>query len=208
MPQLQCLIVALLVLNVVSQQPGHQKDNKHPPISYSECTAPGSCTSSTGGIVLDANWMWTHTTDGYKNCFTGNTWDSTECPDDDTCAKNCALDGGDYPTTYGVTSSGNEMSIKLVTTTSTGTNVGARTYLMEDDSTYKMFKLLNKEFAFDVDVSKLPCGVNGALYFVEMDADGGMAKYPGNKAGAKYGTGYCDAQCPQDLKFINGAANV
>ena len=27
------------------------------------------------------------------------------------------------------------------------------------------------------------------------------------QAGAKYGTGYCDAQCPHDLKFINGEAN-
>ncbi|KAG6851796.1 hypothetical protein C0991_005905, partial [Blastosporella zonata] len=34
-----------------------------------------------------------------------------------------------------------------------------------------------------------------------------MAKYPTNKAGAKYGTGYCDSQCPQDLKFIAGKAN-
>ena len=41
-----------------------------------------------------------------------------------------------------------------------------------------------------------------------MDADGGAAKYANNKAGAKYGTGYCDAQCPRDLKFINGEANV
>ena len=40
-----------------------------------------------------------------------------------------------------------------------------------------------------------------------MDADGGMSKYPGNKAGAKYDTGYCDAQCPCDIKFINGEAN-
>ncbi|KAG6858088.1 hypothetical protein C0991_003639, partial [Blastosporella zonata] len=35
-----------------------------------------------------------------------------------------------------------------------------------------------------------------------------MAKYPTNKAGAKYGTGYCDSQCPQDIKFIAGQANV
>lgn len=56
-----------------------------------------------------------------------------------------------------------------------------------------MFKLLNREFSFEVDVSKLPCGANGAVYFVEMDADGGMAKNPTNKAGAAYGTGYCDA---------------
>jgi len=41
-----------------------------------------------------------------------------------------------------------------------------------------------------------------------MDQDGGLSKFPGNKAGAKYGTGYCDAQCPRDLKFINGEGNV
>jgi len=57
-----------------------------------------------------------------------------------------------------------------------------------------------QEFTFDVDVSQLPCGLNGALYFSEMPADGGMSKYPANKAGAKYGTGYCDSQCPRDIK--------
>lgn len=69
---------------------------------------------------------------------------------------------------------------------------------------YQILKLLGQEFTFDVDVSNLPCGLNGALYFAQMDADGGMARWPGNKAGAKYGTGYCDAQCPQDIKFIDG----
>jgi cellulose 1,4-beta-cellobiosidase len=72
---------------------------------------------------------------------------------------------------------------------------------------YQMFKLKGKEFTFDVDVSNMPCGLNGALYFVEMAADGGKSKYPSNAAGAKYGTGYCDAQCPHDLKWINGEAN-
>ena len=95
------------------------------------------------------------------------------------------------------------MTLKFVTKSS-GTNVGSRTYLMETDTKYQMFNLINKEFTFEVDVSKLPCGLNGALYFVEMDKDGGMGKYSTNKAGAKYGTGYCDAQCPHDIKFING----
>lgn len=40
-----------------------------------------------------------------------------------------------------------------------------------------------------------------------MEADGGAGKYPTNRAGAKYGTGYCDAQCPHDIKWINGKAN-
>ncbi|KAG5634709.1 hypothetical protein H0H81_001041 [Sphagnurus paluster] len=76
---------------------------------------------------------------------------------------------------------------------------------MNSDTQYEMFKL-NQEFTFDVDVSKLPCDLNGALYFSEMDADGGASKYPTNEAGAKYGTGYCDSQCLQEIKFIAGEA--
>ena len=75
---------------------------------------------------------------------------------------------------------------------------------MADDEKYRLFNLLNKEFTMDVDVSNLPCGLNGAVYFSEMDEDGGLSRFEGNKAGAKYGTGYCDSQCPQDIKFING----
>jgi cellulose 1,4-beta-cellobiosidase len=67
-------------------------------------------------------------------------------------------------------------------------------YLMASETKYEMFKLLNNEFTFDVDMSKIGCGLNSALYFVSMDADGGMSKYSSNKAGAKYGTGYCDTQ--------------
>lgn len=97
------------------------------------------------------------------------------------------------------------MKLNFVTKGSYSTNIGSRNYLMKDEKTYQMFNFTgNQEFTFDVDVSKLPCGFNGALYFVSMDSDGGMSKYPGNKAGAKYGTGYCDAQAPRDLKFING----
>ncbi|PLW06683.1 hypothetical protein PCANC_25185 [Puccinia coronata f. sp. avenae] len=40
---------------------------------------------------------------------------------------------------------------------------------------YFMFKLKNREFSFTVDVFKLPCGLNGALYFSAMDEDGGKA---------------------------------
>jgi cellulose 1,4-beta-cellobiosidase len=73
---------------------------------------------------------------------------------------------------------------------------------MADDKNYEMFNPLNQEFTFDVDVSHLPCGLNGALYMVSMPKDGGLSDT--NKAGAAYGTGYCDSQCPRDLKFIGG----
>ena len=65
--------------------------------------------------------------------------------------------------------------------------------MLNTNSTYQMFKLKNKEFTFTVDVSNMPCGLNGALYFVEMPEDGGMSEFPTDKAGAAYGTGYCDA---------------
>ena len=88
-------------------------------------------------------------------------------------------------------------------------NIGSRVYLLsQDDTTYEMFNLKNQEFTFDVDMSNLPCGLNGALYFVEMDADGDKSRFPSNVAGSKYGTGYCDAQCARDLKFVGGKGNV
>merc|ERR1712176_1458481 len=70
-----------------------------------------------------------------------------------------------------------------------------------------MLYLKDREFAVDIDVSELYCGMNGAMYFIEMDEYGGKG-LGNNNAGAKYGTGYCDAQCPHDIKFISGEANV
>jgi len=154
--------------------------------------------------------MGVHQVGQPKNCYTGSTWDKTICPDPVTCAQKCEVGSAssEYTSTYGVIANGNDLTLKFVTQGPYSKNVGSRNYLMEDASSYKLFQLKNKEFTFDVDVSNLPCGLNGALYFVEMDADGGLSKHPGNKAGAKYGTGYCDAQCPQDLKFIHGEANI
>ncbi|KAF2842751.1 glycoside hydrolase family 7 protein [Patellaria atrata CBS 101060] len=187
---------------------GTQQTETHPGMTWQQCSSGGSCSSKQGKIVLDANWRWLHTKEGYTNCYTDNEWNSTICSDNAACATSCALDGADYTGTYGINAGSNSLKLTFVTEGQYSTNIGSRTYLMESDTKYQMFNLLNNEFTFDVDVSNLPCGLNGALYFVSMDADGGMAKYSTNKAGAKYGTGYCDAQCPRDLKFINGQANV
>ncbi|TGO90293.1 hypothetical protein BPOR_0070g00050 [Botrytis porri] len=192
------------LLGAGAQQVGTSTAETHPALTVQKCAAGGTCTDEADSIVLDANWRWLHSTSGSTNCYTGNTWDATLCPDAATCTANCALDGADYEGTYGITTSGDSLKLSFVT----GSNVGSRTYLMDSETTYKEFALLGNEFTFTVDVSKLPCGLNGALYFVPMDADGGMSKYSTNKAGAKYGTGYCDAQCPRDMKFVNGTANV
>ena len=201
------LLLAAFLGVAQAQQVGTNTAEVHPSLTWQKCTTGGSCTSQNGKVVVDANWRWVHKTGGSVNCYTGNEWDTTICPDDVTCATNCALEGADYSGTYGVTASGSSLRLNFITQ-AYQKNIGSRLYLMADDSKYEKFQLLNQEFTFDVDVSNLPCGLNGALYFVDMDEDGGMARYPANKAGAKYGTGYCDSQCPRDLKFINGQANV
>jgi len=166
--------------------------------------------------TLDANWRWVHGVQcsgegpyqqcsSSGNCYTGTTWDNQLCPDPETCAQSCALEGvtsQEYASTYGVKPIPGGVELGFVT----GSNVGSRLYLTDNERSYKMFKLKNREFSFDVDVSALPCGLNGAVYFSEMEADGGFGG--GNQAGAKYGTGYCDAQCPHDVKFVSGEANI
>ncbi|KAK7427287.1 hypothetical protein QQZ08_006223 [Neonectria magnoliae] len=200
-------VASALIAVARAQQVCTSTTETHPALTWSKCTTSG-CTDVQGSVVVDANWRWAHTVDGSTNCYTGNKWDAKLCPDGETCAEKCCVDGANYASTYGVTTSGDQLSVGFVTVGPYATNVGSRLYLMEDESTYQMFTLLGNEFTFDVDVSGISCGLNGALYFVSMDEDGGKAKYTGNKAGAKYGTGYCDAQCARDVKFINGVANV
>lgn len=197
---------ALLATARAQQACTLNSENK-PALTWSKCTSSG-CNNVRGSVVVDANWRWTHSTDSSTNCYSGNTWDKTLCPDGKTCASKCCLDGADYSGTYGVTSSGSQLNLKFVTVGPYSTNVGSRLYLMEDDNNYQMFDLLGNEFTFDVDVNNIGCGLNGALYFVSMDKDGGKSRYSTNKAGAKYGTGYCDAQCPRDVKFINGVVSI
>ncbi|KAJ6114832.1 Glycoside hydrolase family 7 [Penicillium sp. IBT 16267x] len=111
----------------------------HPSLTWEKCASGGSCTEQSGSVVVDANWRWVHDINSSTNCYTGNTWDATLCPDDTTCAANCALDGADYSGAYGVTTDGSSLTLGFVT----GSNFGSRLYLMEDDSTYQIFQLLN-----------------------------------------------------------------
>merc|ERR1712130_2511 len=175
------------------------------------CGSSG-CTTKHTSVVIDSNWRWTHVKGETTNCYTGNLWDPDLCPDAATCSKNCEIEGADkeYSNTYGVESSddANSLSLKFVTEGPYTTNIGSRLYMLNagSEDKYKMFRLKNREFTFTVDDSQIDCGLNGALYFVAMEQDGG-AKRHGN-SGAKYGTGYCDAQCPHDLKWINNEANM
>ncbi|PKS05014.1 hypothetical protein jhhlp_008380 [Lomentospora prolificans] len=201
------LAYASLIAAAAAQGVGTEQSETHPKMTWKKCTAPGNCQTVNGEVVIDANWRWLHVDGGYENCYDGNDWTS-ECSGESDCTSKCVVEGADYSKTYGVKASGDSLSLQFVTKHEYGTNIGSRMYLMNGSDKYQMFKLMNNEFTFDVDLSTLDCGLNGALYFVMMDEDGGKAKYSTNKAGAKYGTGYCDAQCARDLKFVGGKANV
>lgn len=180
---------------------GTQQTETHPKMTWQRCTGKGgsSCTNVNGEIVIDANWRWLHDKNGYTNCFDGNEWNTTACPDNGACTKNCAVEGSDYRGTYGITTSGSQLSLKFITKGQYSTNIGSRTYLMKDASNYEMFNLIGNEFTFDVDLSQLPCGLNGALYFVSMPQKGH------GTPGAKYGTGYV---LPLPFLWCSNPANV
>lgn len=205
MPSHQTTSVLLsLAALVAAQQPGDSTPETHPPITWEECTAPGACTTVTGSVVIDANWRWTHNTGGYANCYTGNEWNEEFCPDSATCTENCVIEGAEYASTYGVTTDGSAVTLAF----KTNDNIGSRLYFLSDDDTYAMFTMNGNEIAFDVENSEIGCGLNGAVYFVSMDADGGKERYPTNTAGARYGTGYCDSQCARDLKWVGGLVSI
>jgi len=193
-----------------AQQLGTNKKEQHPEITVASCTKSGGCKAEVRSVTMDAQWRWLHDArpNKYRNCISGSPpeWDSSVCISASDCAENCALEGisaTDYEHVYGVSKVPDGISLRF----RTGEAVGSRVYVMEDDDTYKMFTLLNKEFTIDVEGADLVCGMNGAIYFVEMEANGGLGTR-GNTAGALLGTGYCDAQCPHDLKFIGGEANL
>lgn len=123
--QTAALFALALTSAAHGQLVGTYQTETHPKLPWQKCTKGGSCvTQSAGAVVLDSNWRWVHNKDGYTNCYTGNKWDSTICANNKACASNCALDGADYAATYGITVSGNALTMKFVTNNSNGKNIG------------------------------------------------------------------------------------
>eukprot|EP00438_Fugacium_kawagutii_P019813 Skav227908 [mRNA] locus=scaffold146:80936:90778:+ [translate_table: standard] len=192
-----CLAIAM------AQQPGTLKTEGNLTISVKECDA-NECTTKSHKLFLDANWRWIRTED-FENCHAGNAWDDSICADATTCAQKWqaeAVDAEGYEKTYGITAVPGGVQLNLVTKDGENRNLASRLFLLEDDDNYKLFDLNNCEFALDVDSSTVQCGMNGAMCFVEMAANGGL-DLGANKAGAKFGTGYCDAQRPYDETWYN-----
>ncbi|OAA55269.1 beta-glucanase [Niveomyces insectorum RCEF 264] len=205
-PARMALALAVALRSVSAQQVGNNTPEVHPHLTTWSCTNGGGCTPQNTSIVLDSGYRWIHTIGGYQNCnLPGGGLNKTLCPDAATCAQNCVLEGVNYTATGIHTQSNNSHSSLTLDMYVDGHGSSPRVYLLGEDGNYEALRLVNREFTFDVDMSKLPCGMNGALYLSEMSLSGGKSGL--NRAGAAMGTGYCDAQCPV-ADFLNGEANV
>jgi cellulase len=202
---LQTLALSALAAVAGAQQPGTSTAEVHPQLTTWKCTTSGGCVQQSTSVVLDWNYRWIHTSSG-TSCTTSSGINTSLCPNQATCSQNCFIEGVNY-TASGVTTSGDTLTMRQYMKNSAGTtsSVSPRLYLLGEDGDYVMLKLNGQEFSFDVDLSTLPCGENGALYLSEMDKTGGRNQY--NTGGANYGSGYCDAQCPVQT-WTNGTLNT
>ncbi|KZL85552.1 exoglucanase 1 protein [Colletotrichum incanum] len=214
---MRCLLVpGLLALLVEAQKAGNIIRQVHPNLSWKKCsndtTGAATCETVNSKVVIDAGWRWTHRTNSFLNCYTGNNWDREYCSTNDVCTAGCLIEGTDPASlkeTFGITTDGSKLSQQVLTSHASGTTRNSRVFLLEEGTErYQTFTLMGNEFAFDVELSSVECSINSALYFVAMDPDGGKGKYPTNEAGANYGTGYCDASCTRTNRFVGGKTNA
>ncbi|RBQ91614.1 hypothetical protein VDGD_07825 [Verticillium dahliae] len=199
-PTLSTLGLATLFMGLVSAQKPINGEDNHPPIKTWKCSHADGCVEKTNYIVLDSLIHPVYQAANGENCGSwGNAPPKSACPNKEECAENCVMEAIKDYEPYGVKTSGSSLTLHQLFE---GRQVSPRVYFLDETKQeYEMLQLTGNEFTFDVDVSRLPCGMNSALYLSEMLADGGKSEL--NKGGANFGTGYCDAQC-FTTPFING----
>ncbi|KAK3319408.1 cellulase, partial [Apodospora peruviana] len=195
--------LAALLAGVASAQKPGTGPEVHPKLITQRCTKDG-CKEATNYVVLDALAHPLHQATNSYNCGDwGNKPNATACPDAKSCRDNCIMEGIPDYSAFGVTTDGSALRLQHILD---GRVVSPRVYLLDStEQQYEKMEFTGGEFTFDVDTTKLPCGMNSALYLSEMVQDG--AKSELNPGGAYYGTGYCDAQCFV-TPFINGVGNI
>lgn len=199
-------VLGLLASQTAAQGIGNAET--HPKLATEKCTLKDGCVKQDTSIVLDASFHALRENNGTALCGGyGGALSKELCPDHEACARNCVFDGADYEGS-GVSANGSSITLRMYMHNADGnlTSVSPRVYLLDaEEDDYEVLFLKHGEISFDVDVSKLVCGMNGALYLAEMNKTGARSAL--NPAGAQYGTGYCDAQCPA-LPFIDGVVSV
>ncbi|CAM1501375.1 Fc.00g105370.m01.CDS01 [Cosmosporella sp. VM-42] len=204
---LPLVLLTSALLSLAAAQHHDDTPEVHPKLRTWKCTKRGGCIPKNTAVVLDSLKRPLYQV-GHPELSCGKQGappNTTACPDADTCQKNCVMEGIQDYSTVGVTTQGDSLYLDMLRDDDLA-KISPRVYLLsENQKSYEMIKLTGNELRFDVDVSKLPCGMNGALYFSEMEKKGGRNEL--NKAGPVYGTGYCDAQC-YIPPFLNGEGNI
>lgn len=210
------LFISGLLGLAAGQQIFQSKPEVHPKFPIKHCKnspTPGgkaTCETISTSVVLEAGYRNLTLSDGLTSCknTTSGAFNTTICPDPVTCASRCGYGNVDY-VGVGVEANETDNSLTLRLIGASGIPSRPRVYLLgASEETYQMFYLKNQEVSYNVDVSMLPCGSNGALYLVGMAEDGDKGAPGGNNtAGPRVGTGYCDAQCPTSPAFVRGQAN-
>lgn len=199
-------VVAATLLGLATAQIVGTIPEVHPKLTTWKCTKAGGCKALDTAIVVDSLRHNIHLkNDTSVSCGDEYTALNTAlCPDKKTCAQNCVIDGIEDYSTQAIFTDNDKLRLDMYNPK--GEYMSPRVYLLaEDKQNYEMLQLTGNELSFDVDMSKLPCGMNSALYLSEMEADGGRSEY--NTGGAPQGSGYCDAQCFVK-PFLNGEANA
>lgn len=203
-PSLNTLgLATLLASAVVAQKPIGGEDN-HPPIKTWRCSHADGCVEHTNYLVLDSLAHPVYRASDGGSCGSwGNAPPEEACTTKEECAENCVMEAIPDYSVYGIETQDDALTLHQL---KDGQVVSPRVYLLDESKQeYEMLKLTGAEFTFDVDVSRLPCGMNSALYLSEMLKDGGKSEL--NKGGANFGTGYCDAQC-YTTPFVNGEVSL
>lgn len=201
------LALAPVLLGLVAAQSPDNTTEVHPKLTTYKCTTDGGCVAQNSALVLEASQhnIYQKNNPDYNCGDWGSPANATVCPDEETCQQNCILQGISDYSQNGVVTNGSNLTLHMFAEDRTSNS--PRIYLLnEAEDAYEMLKLTGQEITFDVDMSKLPCGMNSAVYFSEMEAKGGQDSSDIAVAGAPYGTGYCDAQC-YTTPFQNGVVS-
>lgn len=206
-PRAAALAWAPVLLGLVAAQSPDTTPEVHPKLTTYKCTTDGGCVAQNSALVLEASQHEIYQKDNpdYDCGSRGSAPNATVCPDEATCQQNCILQGISDYSENGVVTDGAELTLHMLD--ADGSKNSPRIYLLnEAEDEYEILRLVGQEFTFDVDMSKLPCGMNSAVYLSEMEARGGQDSSDLAVAGAAYGTGYCDAQC-YTFPFQNGVVS-
>ena len=112
---IQQIVILGILAFVGAQKIGHYEPEIHPKLSWKRCKGTGSCQPVQGEVVVDSNWRWLHVVDDYHNCFGNAKWDNNECDSVDACTNNCALEGANYPDSYGIITQNDSISLPYKT---------------------------------------------------------------------------------------------